>query len=126
MKVLLIEPGKVPKVIDLDSSLESMQKAVGGLIQAVYPFRDSVALICNEEGKLLGLPLNRRLRDENGTIYDIISGTFFLCQAPPDGERFASLTDEQIDHYKKLYQTPELFMKINGQIICLPMEAPLL
>jgi len=31
-----------------------------------------VALICNDEGKLQGLPLNRGLRDERGELYDII------------------------------------------------------
>ena len=59
MKILLIEPGKVPRSLEIDPSLESMQKLVGGPIQAVYPFEELVALICHEEGKLLGLPLNR-------------------------------------------------------------------
>ena len=66
MKVLLIEPGRVPRPTDVGDNLESMQKAVGGLIQAVYPFEEPVALICNEDGKLLGLPLNRSLQDEAG------------------------------------------------------------
>ena len=50
--------------------MESMQQLVGGLIQVLYPFRDAeVALICNDEGKLLGLPFNRALRDERGATY---------------------------------------------------------
>ena len=62
--------------MELEDSLASMQHAVGGLIQAVYePGGRNAALICNEEGKLLGLPLNRTLRDENGEIYDAIAGT---------------------------------------------------
>ena len=79
-------------VQDIDAGLESMQKIVDGSIQAIYPFDEPVALICNEEGKLLNLPLNRALRDDKGNIYDIISGTFFLCAAPPDSDRFAGLT----------------------------------
>ena len=110
MKILVIESMKTPRVKEIDSSLESMQKEVDGYIQAIYPFEDSVALICNEEGKILGLPLNRALRDENGEIYDIICGTFFLCSALPDEESFSSLSDEQIKHFSKLYQNPELFL----------------
>ena len=56
MKVLVIQPEKAPEEREISGSLESMQAVVGGLIQAVYPFEEPVALICNEEGKLLGLP----------------------------------------------------------------------
>ena len=49
MKVLRIQPKKYPEVIEIDGSLESLQKEVAGPIQAVYPWDDPVALICNEE-----------------------------------------------------------------------------
>ena len=111
MKVLLIEPGKPPRQAIIPQTLEAMQKAVGGLIQAVYPFDDPVALICNEEAKLEGLPLNRALRDENGNIYDIIAGTFFLCGAPPDSEDFTSLTDEQLAHYSNRFRFIEFYIQ---------------
>lgn len=66
-----------------------MQAVVGGLIQAVYPFEEAVALVCNDDGKLLGLPLNRALREpETGRIYDVVAGVFFLCAAPPDSDHF--------------------------------------
>ena len=61
MKVVLLEPRKYAKVVEIEHTLENMQKVVGGYIEAVYPFEDEVAVICNEEGKLLGLPLNRAL-----------------------------------------------------------------
>ena len=88
-----------------------MQQAVGGPIQVIYPFRESVALICHEEGKLIGLPLNRALRDEEGEIYDIIAGPFFLCGAPPDSENFTSLTPEQMAHYEERFHRIELYVK---------------
>lgn len=47
MNVLLVEPNLDPRTIEIDGSLASMQSLVGGLIEAVYPFSDSVALICN-------------------------------------------------------------------------------
>ena len=79
MRVVMVEVGRKACEMELEDSLASMQRAVGGLIQAVYePGGRNAALICNEEGKLLGLPLNRALRDENGEIYDAIAGTFFI------------------------------------------------
>ena len=64
MKVLMVQPGEIPHETDIEPGLESLQAAVDGPIQAVYPYEDPVALICNEEGKFLGLPLNRALRDD--------------------------------------------------------------
>ena len=95
MQVVIVEPRKEPMVQNIGNDLKAMQEIVGGTIQAVYPFEEPIALICNEEGKLLGLPLNRALRDETGAVYDIVAGTFFLCAAPADSEHFESLTEEQ-------------------------------
>lgn len=122
MKVLMIEPGKKPRTAEIDGSLEGMQKVVGGYIQAIYPFEDPVALICNEEGKLLELPFNRALRDEDGDIYDIVAGTFFLCGAPPDSDSFEDLSDELMEKYSQLFCYPEIFLKVDGTIVCLPVD----
>ena len=120
MKVIVVEPQKKPVVQNIDPGLESMQKIVGGSIEAVYPFADPVALICNEEGKLLDLPLNRALRDGDGEVYDIISGTFFLCAAPPDSEHFESLTDQQVKSYMERFSIPEMFLNVGGDLFVLP------
>ena len=120
MQVVVVEPKKKPMVQDIGSGLESMQRIVGGPIEAVYPFDEPVALICNEEGKLLNLPLNRALRDDEGTVYDIISGTFFLCAAPPDSDRFAGLTDQQIKTYMERFDMPEMFLNVGGNLFVLP------
>ena len=64
ISVLLVEPEKYPKVIEIDDSLESMQAVVGGSIEEYMPFEDEIAIICNEEGKLIGLPLNRAIYAE--------------------------------------------------------------
>ena len=120
MKIIVVEPQKKPVVRDIDPGLESMQKIVGGSIEAVYPFDDPVALICNEEGKLLNLPLNRALRDDDGNVYDIISGTFFLCAAPPDNDHFAGLTDQQVKTYMERFAMPEMFLNVGGDLFVLP------
>ena len=106
MRVLIIKPLEVPVAKDISGTLESMQETVGGLIQAVYPFEDSAALICNDEGKLMNLPMNRYVPE----IRDVICGTFFLCNAPPDAEHFTSLTEEQIKQYTQRFAIPELFL----------------
>ena len=120
MQVVVVEPKKKPMVQDVGSDLESMQKIVGGTIEAVYPFDQPVALICNEEGKLLNLPLNRALRDDEGNVYDIISGTFFLCAAPPDSEHFTGLSDQQAKAYMERFATPEMFLNVGGALFVLP------
>ena len=120
MHVVVVGPKKKPMVQDISPDLESMQEIVGGPIQAIYPFEEPVALICNEEGKLLNLPLNRALRDEEGNVYDIISGTFFLCAAPPDSDRFAGLTDQQVKTYMERFAMPEMFLNVGGEMFVLP------
>ena len=122
MRVLVVEPEHRPEVREISGSLESMQEIVGGLIQAIYPFDDPVALVCNDEGKLLNLSANQALRDEAGGMYDIVCGTFFLCGAPGDSDHFTSLTTEQIEQYEKRFHTPEIFLGMDGHIVCLPLE----
>ena len=108
--VLLIKPGEKPRTIQINHTLEAMQELVGGTIQHLYPFDDDVALICNDDGKLLGLPLNRSLTDENGVVYDIIAGDFFLCRAPVNSESFESLTHLQVMKYTSRFRYPEKFI----------------
>ena len=122
MCVLIVEPKRRPEVKEINGSLKSMQEVVGGLIQALYPFDEPVALVCNDEGKLMNLPANRGLRDKNGQIYDIVVGTFFICGAPGDSDHFTSLTLEQIERYRKRFHAPEMFLGMDGQIVCLPLE----
>ena len=120
MKILLILPGKRPVRKEICGSLNSMQEIVGGPIQILYPFQDPVALICHEEGKLLGLPLNRSLRDDCGQIYDAIAGTFFLCGAPPDSDHLDSIPEELISKYQERFTSPEVFIQLNGRVVCIP------
>lgn len=115
MTVLAVMPGKKPVKMKLEGTLKSMQNFVGGTIQAVYPFDDPVAIICNDEGKLGGLEYNRALRDETGAIYDIICGPFFVCGLGE--EDFASLPDELLEKYYKLFVCPELFVRFGGNLV---------
>ncbi len=100
MKVLRVRPKHYPEVIDIDCSLESLQKEVEGPIQAVYPWDDEVALICNEEGKLYDdcmEKLNRTLDGPYGIPIDIIVGTFLIVGLTEDdfGELFGIVRDRR-------------------------------
>lgn len=117
MTVLAVMPGKKPVKMELKGTLKSMQTFVGGAIQAVYPFDDPVALVCNEEGKLAELEYNRVLRDETGAIYDIICGPFFICGLGEDD--FASLPDRLMESYVKRFEWPELFVRVGGNLVVL-------
>ena len=77
MKVLVVEPMKKCYTKEING-LEEMQALVGGYIQAIYPFPDKAAVVCNEEGKNLGLPFNRPLFDENHLRHIFCGG--FRCR----------------------------------------------
>ena len=118
MRVLVMEPGKEAVDKEIDSSLKSMQEVVGGYIEAIYPFRDPVALVCNSEGKLEHLPLNRVICDEEtGQPLDVIAVTFFICGAPANSSEFASLSDEQLQKYQQKFQSPEMILPDDEGII---------
>ena len=120
LTVLVVEPMKEPYVKEIDSGLHALQAEVGGDIAASYPFDDPVGLVLNDEGKLIGLDLNRSLRDEHGEIYDIVAGTFLVVGLGP--ESFASLPPDMIQKYTEQFKRPELFASINGQIVSVPVE----
>lgn len=119
IKVLVIEPMKKPYVKEIEHTLENLQREVGGSIEAVYPFEDRAAIICNDDHKFNGSQLNRCLRDENGEVYDILAGNFMVAGLTEYD--FGSLTDEQIDRYSNLFGTPERFVKVGEQLVVLPV-----
>ena len=57
MRVVIKEPSGRPHVAEIDNTLEALQAAVGGYIESVALFTD-LAVICNEEGRLKGMPFN--------------------------------------------------------------------
>lgn len=99
MRVVYVEPNKAPRVMEMPHTLEAEQNAVGGLIELVYN-DDNTAIVCNDEGKLIGMEGNRRLG--NGTI---IAGPFFVVGLTEDD--FRSLTDEEVVKYMNQFEEPE-------------------
>ena len=117
LQILFIEPGKYPKTIEINDTLEAMQSLVGGYIEEYCPFNDDVAIVCNDEGKIHGLPLNRAVYDpDTNKLIDIIAGNFFIVGTPEDSASFQSLTQEQQMKYAKLFKYPERFAESYGKI----------
>lgn len=102
MKILVIEPSKHPRIAEIDGSLKSMQAIVGGYIQAIYPFDDPVALVCDEEGLFKETKWNRRVTQDCA-----IKGTFFLCGIGE--EDFGDIPEDLIEKYSKQFFEPEEF-----------------
>lgn len=121
MKVLMVEPGRSPYETEIENGLKPLQEAVGGNIQAVYPYEDMVALICNEEGKYMGFPLNRALYDESGQMYDIVAGNFLIVGLGEDD--FTDLSPDLMAKFSEQFKYPEKFARIAGEIIAVKQPA---
>lgn len=121
MKVLMVEPGRSPYETEIEGGLKSLQAAVDGDIQATYPYKDMVALICNEEGKYMGLPLNRALYDEDGCMYDIVAGNFLIVGLGE--EDFTDLPAELMEKFSEQFKYPEKFARIAGEMIAVKQPA---
>lgn len=95
IRVLIVKPNQEPKQMKVEHTLDKLQNIVGGLIEYVELDRNT-DLICNEEGKLLQMELNRRLGN------DIIAGTFIIA-----GQHYGetiSLSRKQIKKYKEMFK----------------------
>ncbi len=97
-------------MIEIEEGLEAMQKVVGGSIEEYMPFEDEVAIVCNEEGKINGLPLNRAIFDDRNEMVDIIAGDFFIAYAPASSKKFLSRPDDLAKKYNKKFYYPEVFI----------------
>lgn len=106
--VLMVEPEKTAYAYKLENKLEAFQVAVGGLIETTSVQEENLVAVCNEEGKVENLPLNRVLTDENNVPYDIIAGTFFVAGTDDEGN-FRSLTLKELKTMKRRFMQPETF-----------------
>ena len=111
MNVLVVEPGYLPyekEIKDGADHLEQMQTIVGGLIEPIYPYHEEVAIVCNEEGLINGLPFNRSVPGGYGGVF----GTFFICGLGE--EDFCSLPPELMERFKKEFRNSEILLGFDG------------
>ncbi len=112
IEVIIVEPGEEARTQMISNDYEEMHDIVGGWIETYAPFEDPVLIVCNEEGKLEGLPLNRAIfYEDSDRIADVICGTFFMVYAPEDAEDFKSLPDELKEKYLEKFRYPERFFR---------------
>ncbi len=100
MRVVYVEPNRPAYEAEIADDWKAGQKAVGGLIEMVVN-GDGTCIVCNDEGKLIGMEGNRRL--DNG--FSIIAGPFFICGMTE--EDFRSLTDDETAKYLNRFAEPE-------------------
>lgn len=108
MKVLVVEPDYAPYEKEIDATLEAEQAVVGGLITVSYPYKEMVGIVSNDEALMLNMPFNRSIEGGYGGIF----GTFFICGLEDD--HFCSLTDEQVERYKRKFHKAEILIGIRG------------
>ena len=113
IKVLKVAPFTTPEVCWLDNHLRALQEAVSigadyvGLIEVIGLEDERACILCNEEGKLIGLPPNRWIG------YDIILGVFYVT-GQDENRNFTSLSEEQIAYYKKKFEYAEYLIPDEG------------
>ena len=100
LTVVMVEPHKTPYVTEIADELSALQRCVGGYFEVVGN-GDGTLIICNEEGKLIGLDGNRRIHDG----MSVIAGTFFVVG--DGGENFRSLTESEVKRYMDRFKNPE-------------------
>ena len=111
MNVLVVEAGYLPyekEIKDGADHLEQMQAIVGGLIEPIYPYHEEVAIVCNEEGLINGLPFNRSVPGGYGGVF----GTFFICGLGE--EDFCSLPPDLMERFKKEFRNSEILLGFEG------------
>lgn len=102
IKVLVVEPNKLPYEKVIKNNLEEKQKIVAGLIEYVSLDNNSL-LVYNEEGKILGIEPNRIVGR------DIIAGTFFIVGDSLGIGEDVSLNENQIERFKNQFGKDSIF-----------------
>ena len=99
IKVIIKKPFEKPYIKEIENTLESFKKNVGGYIEIV-PFYNNSLIVCNEAGKLFNLPINFVYYDIN----DIIVGNVVICGQ--DGEEFCDVPSELIENINDVFDSP--------------------
>lgn len=117
MTVLMVEPGYAPYEKIIPNTLRAKQELVGGLITAIYPYEEMVAIVANDEGILLNMEFNRSVEGGYGGLF----GPFFVCGLTEDD--FCSLPPDQIKRFKKKFHKAEILLGVRGNdLITLKVE----
>ncbi len=121
---LLVEPGKAPKVVEIENTLQGYYKSIGCSAVEMPPFYadnygayNDTLFIINEEGKIDGSKYNRAIISHNdeyapkGKLLDFIFGNFLIVGIDRNlDEEITSLPAGRIKQFKKIFKNPEALM----------------
>jgi hypothetical protein len=111
IQVVVIEPMKKPYKKTIPNTLEAQQELVGGYIEIIRMGNTesggSIAITLNEEGKLMGLPYNRRIIGRGGS--DVFVGTFFITAFNMQGDNI-NLNDAECEKIMKKFKGMEVYL----------------
>lgn len=116
LRVGILHPGRAPEFVGIANSLQAQQDCVGGDLE-LWAIDGHVAILCHEEGRLLGLPYNRQITLEDGTSERFV-GPILLVGWNEDTGDHESLTDADIAIWTRrlLHPThPEIRERTNYQ-----------
>lgn len=114
---VLVSINQEPIVEKALSVNEYFKNTIGGVESAFYLKDDSAAILFDKTAADRNIP-NRALRNIDGDVTDIISGSFMIVGF--DGNNYTSLSPEQLERYSELFKTPEIIMRYNGEILAVP------
>ncbi len=101
MKILAVKTGELPEIIDIEHSLDAESEFVGGYIQTVF-LSSTAILVCNDDGKVIGLKPNRIISG------DFIAGDFFIVGF--DGrDDFCDISDSDAAFYMEFFSSPNSY-----------------
>lgn len=96
IRVIIVEPEKDPYVKEIYNTLRAKQDIVGGLIQCVpslFDDKDTYDFIVNDEGKIIGLPLNRFIYNKQ----DIVCGNLIIAKPDLETGDFISIEESEVN-----------------------------
>ena len=121
IKIIVCEVGKLAREDGIENKLEKMQEKVQGYIE-FFDLDEKTTIVCNDEGKINGLPLNRAIRDEDGKIQEVIAGDFFIAGFDYKSGKMKSLDENQIKDLLEKFNFPEEILLINGEVFASKYE----
>lgn len=121
IKIIVCEVGKLAREDVIENKLEKMQEKVQGYIEC-FDLDEKTTIVCNDEGKINGLPLNRAIRDEDGKIQEVIAGDFFIAGFDYKSGKVKSLDENQKKDLLEKFYFPEEILLINGEVFASKYE----
>ncbi len=126
VKVLVVEPRKVPYVLEIDPNPGALEAALGGTSEKVIYTDDPISILVNPEAKERGMELNRSLYGTDGKPFEVIAGTFLVVGLDKDGA-ITSLPENMIQKYSQRFQTIEVYAQVGNKtyMFQIPQDAPI-